>query len=207
MSEKIRSELRADVLKHSPDWCATKWVFEPTPFLFQGLESSVFWEWKSQLAKGLDVDSKNILVTGSAAVGVSLNPNKNMKPFNSDSDIDVGVISTYHFDLAWRSLRNLGTRFFRLGPAQKNALEQHAKNYIYWGTIATDKILSLLPFAGEWQEALSHNGKLYPTEDRDIKVRIYRDFSSLRAYTVLGFRSLRDQTSGLPESERILEES
>ena len=47
---------------------------------------------------------------GSAAIGCSLNPVKNFKPFDSASDVDVAVISNYHFTVAWRYLRTNGTR-------------------------------------------------------------------------------------------------
>lgn len=208
MSDDIRFELRSDILRMQPDWCATKWVFETTPFLFDNLEPAELWEWKNLLAQRLDVDSKNVLITGSAAVGVSLNPSKRMKDFDSRSDVDVAVISTYHFDLAWRALRNLGTNRFKLGTGQRSAVDAHVKNYIYWGTIATDKILPILPFATEWIGALSHIGTVPPTEGRDVKVRIYRDFASLRAYLSLTFKNLRDSIleSATLEPEPVNEE-
>ena len=31
---------------------------------------------------------------------------KNFKKFNDKSDIDVGIISNYYFDIAWHELRN-----------------------------------------------------------------------------------------------------
>src|SRR5688500_10040342 len=110
MTNSILNSVRADVTNEAPDWCATKWVLEPLPFLFEVGGPSALWRWKSTLAGQLEVDPKNVLITGSAAVGVSLNPYKSFKPFDDKSDIDVAVISTYHFDVAWRTLRNLGTR-------------------------------------------------------------------------------------------------
>lgn len=209
MSELIRAELRSDILASPPDWCATKWVFETAPFLFQNLEPIDLWRWKSQLANGLDVDPKNVLITGSAAVGVSLNPAKGMKDFGMNSDIDVAVISTHHFDLAWRALRNLGTGRFKLKSGQRHAVDDHVNRYIYWGTIATDRILPILPFAAEWLNALSHIRTVPPTEGREVNARIYRDFASLRAYLDLTFRNLRDNIfEGVtPEPERIIEDT
>lgn len=192
-SAAIRLELRADVLGTPPDWCATKWIFERPPFLFNELEPANLWTWKSQLAGGLSVDPKNVLVTGSAAVGVSLNPAKALKAFDQESDVDVAVISTHHFDLAWRALRGLGTQRFKLTRAQQIALEEHVRRYIYWGTIATDRLLPILPFGEEWLGALANIETVPPTEGRTASARIYRDFSSLRAYLVLSFRSLRDK--------------
>jgi hypothetical protein len=208
MSDFLRLAVRSDILQLTPDGCATKWVFEAAPFIFKNFEPAVFWQWKSELAKGLDVDPKNLLITGSASVGISLNPSKSMKDFDLQSDIDVAVISTYHFDSAWRALRSLGTQRFKLTQAQQYALESHIKKYIYWGTIATDRILPILPFAGEWLGAFSEMAAVSPTIDRKINARIYRDFASLRAYMNLTFRNLRDSIleSGSTGSERIPEE-
>jgi hypothetical protein len=208
MSESIRSALKTDVLAEPADWCATKWVLEATPYIFSGVESSVLWRWKQDLASRLDVDPKNILVTGSAAVGISTNPSKGLKPFDAGSDIDVAVVSTYHFDVAWRALRSLGARELSLTSEQKYAIQMHMRRLIYWGTIATDRVLPLLPFGQSWLHALTHIATVEPTLNRDVKARIYRDYASVRAYLHHTFRSLRDSVAGGADelSERITEE-
>jgi hypothetical protein len=199
----IAEAVRADVVNERPDWCATKWVLEPMPFLFAQADNGELWRWKASLATGLDVDAKNLLISGSAAVGVSLNPYKNFKPFGDHSDIDVAVISAYHFDVAWRALRNLGTRRFRLTPVQMTSLKAHVERHIYWGTVATDQILPILPFAAHWLTAVSQAAMVEPTEGREINVRIYRDFASLRSYLHLTFRKLRDHVLGPDEAESM----
>ena len=192
MSEEIREELRADLLSQRPDWCATRWVLECSPFVFADYTPSDFWQWKDELARGLNVDSKDILIIGSGAAGVSLSRHKALKSFDNNSDIDVAVISAHHFDVAWRTLRSLGTRRYRLPVEQKNAVDEHVRRYIYWGTIATDRLLPLFPFADSWFSTLSAMRKHPATADRDIKARIYRDFASLRAYLLHSIKRIRD---------------
>ena len=169
-----------------------KWLPEGIPAAFGSLTSSDYWEWKDKLATGLGVDAKNVIITGSSAVGVSLSPYKGLRSFGGTSDIDIAVISTYHFDVAWRTLRNLGTQRYRLAPEQASAVKEHVQRYIYWGTVATDRLLPLLPFAEAWMETLLKMARTAPTMDREIKIRIYRDFASLRAYMNTGLRVLRD---------------
>ena len=97
--------------------------------------------------RGLRINTKktrDIIITGSACVGYSLNPRKNFRKFRETSDIDVGIISNYYFDIAWHELRN--QKYYKLDNNMKNALEEHKNRLIYWGTIATDKILPLLSF-------------------------------------------------------------
>lgn len=75
---------------------------------------------------------------------------------------------------------------------EQNSIEDHRKRLIYWGTIATDKILQILPFAQTWITALDEMKKIDPTKDREINLRIYRDFESLRAYQKTSLNKLKD---------------
>lgn len=165
-----------------PDTFASKYIFESIPHLFAGSIDSYI-SWKSELGRQIDVDPRAIEIIGSARIGISLNPDKALKPFGARSDVDVAVVSFHHFELAWRHMRTMTTaNRASLTRRQREALRDHTERLIYWGTIATDRLLEILPFARVWVVALSHMAGLDPTADRDINVRIYRDFESLRAY-------------------------
>ena len=123
--------------------------------------------------------------------GISLNPNKNYRAFDEHSDIDVAVVSDYHFTEGWRTLRNLGSKLHGLPPRSKQAVNDHVHRLIYWGTIATDRILSLMPYGQQWQTALARAAQRRPTLGRTINIRVYRDLDSLRAYQVSNLNSLK----------------
>jgi hypothetical protein len=194
MMDPRLAQLQSDIAEHAPDWCATKWVMEPYPHLFSGFEPETYWAWKTLLAERIGVDPKDVLVTGSGAVGFSINPRKGWKAFDDASDLDVAVISTYHFDVAWRTLREIGSRRLTLTSRQKYHYREHKTRLIYWGTIATDWILPLLPFGKEWTAALEYMATVEPTKGREVKARVYRDYSSLRAYLLTSFEALREQS-------------
>ena len=97
-------------------------------------------------ASKIGVDSKAIVLTGSASVGFSLNPDNNLRAFTDTSDIDVAIISQHYFDISWHFLRNVGTKRYGYNRKQKDAIDDHRNRLIYWGTIATDRILQILPF-------------------------------------------------------------
>lgn len=151
----------------------------------------VWVSWKTLLARGLDVDPHDIVLTGSAAIGFSLNPYKHFSAFSNESDIDCGVISPYHFDLAWRHLRQLRPSWLSLPSASRRAIERHRTNYVFTGTIATDSILPILPFGAIWQGALETMAGQIPTEGRDVKLRIYKDYDALRQYQAFNIGNLR----------------
>ena len=131
------------------------------------------------------------MVMGSAAIGVSCNPYKNFKYFDDKSDIDVAVISGFHFQVAWRYLRNNGHTRFKLSKAQKNTWDEHLTRFIFWGTIAADKLLPLFPFGQQWLPALTKASSPL-IGDRAVTLRIYADYDSLRAYQTQSAKTLKN---------------
>ncbi|MBC2659697.1 hypothetical protein H7A76_30045 [Pseudomonas sp. MSSRFD41] len=188
--EKIRALFLQELVNSPPDIIASIWIINRIPFPFNG-DAKCYEEWRKKLAKLVEVDASEILITGSGAFGISLNPNKNYKEFDDSSDIDVAIISEYFFNTSWRYLRNIGAQRHSLPQAAKQSIRDHVERYIYWGTIATDKILPYLPFGKVWLSALEEMAKEAPTKNRTIKARIYKDFDSLRAYQVNNLTNLR----------------
>ena len=76
---------------------------------------------------------------------------------------------------------------------EKDSIRDHRERLVYWGTIATDKIIQILPFGKEWINAIDEMRKIDPTIDRDINFRIYKDFESLREYQSQGIGKLKDK--------------
>lgn len=195
--------LKQTILAEDPFFFVSKYLLECVPHIFAD-DLNSWLRWKSRLAAYLEVDPHEMVLTGSAAIGFSLNPHKNFKQFNDRSDIDVAVISVHHFDLGWRWLRRRRTSELTLERWQLHALNEHRTNYIYWGTIATDRILGLLPFGGTWTRALEDISRVEPTLERSVNVRVYRDFEALRGYQANGLRILKDQLlTDQPESAEV----
>ncbi len=108
----MRDVLIEEIIKESPSFITSKWIIERVPYLFDN-DLVNYINWKENLSKLIEVDSKSIVLTGSAAIGFSLNPYKNLKSFDEKSDVDISIISSFYFDLSWRALRNIGTKYYR----------------------------------------------------------------------------------------------
>ncbi|WP_316192630.1 hypothetical protein [Bradyrhizobium sp. SZCCHNRI1029] len=182
------ADFKAAILKHGLEAAASTHLMERVPFVFDD-DWELYRTWKRKLAKLIEVDPLNITVIGSGSIGFSLNPRKDFRAFSPQSDIDVAVISDYHFSIAWRALRSLKLPDVRT-HRDREAVKEHRTNYIYWGVIATDKVLPYLPFVRTWTEAVSAMSGERPTEERDIKLRLYRDYDALRAYHMNGLETL-----------------
>jgi hypothetical protein len=106
-ADEMRDILLAEIANLNPSIFVSKWILERIPHVFGG-DQLRYNEWRKHLAEKIDVDPCAIALTGSASVGISLNPNKSFRGFDERSDIDVAVISSYHFEIAWRFIRNMG---------------------------------------------------------------------------------------------------
>jgi hypothetical protein len=202
-------ELQSALLNHEPGDFVSHFLFEPIPFIFNG-DLKLWIDWKSHLGSLIDIDPYDMVLTGSSAVGFSLNPNKNFKRFDENSDIDCGIVSNYYFDVAWRYLRNAQTNWLSLPGSTKKAIKDHRQHFVFMGTIATDRILGQLPFGRTWLHALEAMANVGPTEGRSVKLRIYKDYGALRHYQTHGLSRLREislPTDAIEDHEIAIEDS
>lgn len=187
-ADSIREHLR----NLTPATFASKYIFESVPYVF-GDDIDSYIAWKAELGERIGVDPRAIAIAGSAGVGISLNPAKGLRAYGPTSDVDIAVVSFHHFDIAWRTLRSMSTASrLSLTPPQRESRRDHEKRLIYWGTIAGDRLLEILPFAQPWVAAFSHMSSIDPTMGRVINARIYRDFESLRAYQLRSVERARN---------------
>lgn len=194
----VKSELES--LKSSR--FVTKWIMDATPFVFEN-NTMDYIVWREEIAQKMNVDPTDILISGSACLGFSINPAKNFKLFDEKSDIDVCIISPYYFDTAWRDLLQLNPN--RLHGKMKSALMDHRQRLIFWGTIATDKILPLLSFGPSWDKIINESQSLEILKDRDINFRIYKDRRSLRDYLIQGINKCKEQIWEEHEHDQLFE--
>jgi len=166
-------------------------IFDRVPHVFAA-DRALFVEWKRILAQAIEVDPACLTVVGGAAIGNSLSPSKNFKVFDEVSDVDVAVVSHYHFTLSWRYLRTNSVRRMRVDERTRIAWDEHVQRYIYWGTIATDRLLGVLPFGLQWLKARTHMASVDPTKGRAVNFRIYDDFEALRSYQTMSVKVVRD---------------
>lgn len=183
-------QVKADLQALQPAEFVSRWFDERGAHLFSA-DRAAHLAWRRTVAHALGVSWLDVVLVGSACVGVSLNPDKAFKPFDADSDIDVAVVSAHHFDVTWRWMRRLGAQRYRLPPRAREWIKEHEKRLVYWGSVATDQLLPHVPFGSEWVTQLAAASKVPPVDGREVNVRIYRDHASLESYLVMTVKRLR----------------
>lgn len=81
-------------------------------------------------------DVEDVRIMGSGNWGFSLNPDKNFRPFNDESDIDTVIISSREFENTWSELRTYHrNKYYSLSHYQKQRLKRNGEN-VYSGFIS-----------------------------------------------------------------------
>lgn len=68
---------------------------------FDGPSEVVYHEFKGKVSTALDMAAPNIAIVGSAKTGFSLTPGRDLNPFNSESDLDLVLVSARWFKYLW----------------------------------------------------------------------------------------------------------
>ncbi|MGG5259209.1 hypothetical protein [Phycicoccus avicenniae] len=164
------------------------------PYAFDSTAGNLFSEFVHDAAQAFEVDPNGIYCIGSGAVGLSCNPRNvrdgHLKAFASTSDLDIAVISQFHFDQAWRDLRVLAHTAYT--PSASKTLRDkldHQRSRLFDGAIVANKLMSRLTFGPQWG---LHRRRLQ-LEWRDrlglsgtVNLWVYRDYWSVRSYVAEG---------------------
>jgi hypothetical protein len=194
MTFKPRNRLQGQFLQdcrlHSADELIDKWILRETPYAFR-LLAAQFLTWRLALAQCLGVQPGTIVVVGSTAAGLSLSPYKNLRMHGPTSDLDVAVISSNHFNLAWDWFVTQKQQRLRYPVPVNSWIEEHKQRLIFYRQIGCDRYLEYLPFGPQWVQCLEQASVRDPVNQRVVKIRIYADDQSLRSYLQLGIQELK----------------
>ncbi|OKH64022.1 hypothetical protein EB74_11420 [Mycobacterium sp. SWH-M5] len=170
------------------EYFVTMRLFEGVPAIWPKTIDYV--RWRHEVAKRLSVDPVSIQVVGSARLGYSLNPGKNFKRFDKESDLDIAVVSADLFELTWRELRQL----INARP-ELNERKSYLRKLVFDECIALDVVLPQLSYGKDWAYCRDELIELLGGDliDREVKYRLYRNHSALRDYQIKGVQMARDR--------------
>ena len=181
VEQRKLDELIQDLSTCPKEYVVSKWIIDVVPALFDG-DKELYLKTKLDIASGLMIDTSSVIFVGSSCLGFSMNPNKDFKMFDEESDIDIAIISNHYFNEAWRWLRMQDPSL--LNDKEKHSYKAHRNYYIFDGTIATDKILHLLPFGPQWLNVIGKLRNNPVFQNKELNFRLYQDHKSLIDYHV-----------------------
>lgn len=148
-------------------------------------------DFKLAVSESMDIGFNNVVMVGSGKVGVSLAPEKFMKPFNDEgdnkSDIDIAIISPGLFDYFWRLFRSsyniTNKRYYK-----------YISRGIYRGYISDSDLKNIDECRKDWLEKSNESTKKLQRSmyfKHEIHYRIYRDWKDLEDYHVQAIEELK----------------
>ncbi|WP_148311550.1 hypothetical protein [Amycolatopsis japonica] len=145
--------------------------------------------WRHRVATQLDVDPMAVQLVGSARLGYSMNPRKEYKRFDEDSDLDIAVVSLELFDKAWSELRHI------IDNQSLEGKKNYLRKLVFEECIALDIVLPHLSFGEQWSQArdlfIQDLGRDF--RNCSVNYRLYRNHRSLRSYQLKSVSTARDR--------------
>lgn len=175
-------------------------LFTGVPYVFKD-DPSQLDALGAHLAEGLGRASLEFTIVGSAKVGFSLAPQKFPAPFSAYSDIDVVVVDSDLFDVAWHAMLDWNyPRRWRLRGADWEWAKDRQSD-LFWGWFCPDRVryeglslpAALRPFrdmSRQWFETFRSVALVNGLETRDVSGRLYRTWKHAHQYHVDGLRKL-----------------
>jgi predicted nucleotidyltransferase len=151
-----------------------KYIFRNNPICFSGDEILIS-ELKRALAEHFNLHTQNIEVVGSAKLGISLSNESLGRPYNKSSDIDIALVSSELFDLAWLELMKLESIFYKLPQKDRDFLTE-CLGAISRGYISPDKLPTVSNFSKNWWSIFSSLSNQKKYEYTKIRGRLFKDW-------------------------------
>ena len=101
---------KKEILKKEAEEIYNNYFISGEVWVFRQLNGDKWFEqydaFKKFISKKLGVHYNDIGIAGSAKLGFSLNPDKNLKDFDDSSDIDIIIVSRTLFERFWQEYLN-----------------------------------------------------------------------------------------------------
>ncbi len=174
------------------------------PFVFE--TKPVSWDtFREALTSNLPITREDIRIVGSARLGFSMRPGRNLRLFADTSDIDLVVVNAALFDELWGALLTAAYPRHPITGILGGWLV-HRRNEIYTGwlsppqmrldkTIFGAKATPVLEFRTKWFNALKEASRHPPRRHEDIQGRLYRTWRHAELYHLHSLGELRRSLS------------
>lgn len=151
----------------------------------------------------LDIHFNNIAIVGSAKTGISFNPAKKFKFFNSESDFDIVLVSPKHFDKLWNAYLEM---FYKqvVIPEYDSVSKSVFKKFISLKE-PTQKHKDIKDWL-KLVEPLVKDLQLFFGVERDINYRIYSSWESVENYHYFGINQFKNFVINNKEKEEAISE-
>ncbi|AFQ46238.1 hypothetical protein [Desulfosporosinus meridiei] len=137
-------------------------------------------QFKSDVAKLLDVHKSNVHIFGSGKLGFSLNPVKNLKDFDDKSDIDIAIISDTHYRMFREAyIKGFYNNKYKYNKHWKVTSAIFRRFIIFDGfTEKNEEYIKWIEKTGSFKSDIQIHYEL----GNDINYRIFKSWDAVKSY-------------------------
>lgn len=186
--EAFRDELRA---APAHDFYQ-QMIFSNEAYVFslgqdQPAASRSYDKFKERVSSHFDVSRHNVCLIGSGKTGYSLAPQKNFKLYNSESDIDVVIVSPHRFDRLWNLYVRL--HYFEAGFKSKTVQYDVFRQFVSFKQLpeTNAELLSIEKQLGPLRRELEREFYI----SSEINFRIYHNWEAVELYHIHGIQKIK----------------
>jgi hypothetical protein len=165
-----------------------EYILSNQPVCFRENEELV-WEIKDLLSNQFNIHKKDIEIVGSGKLGISLSDERFGKEFNKKSDIDIALVSSELFNLAWNELLTLDFSYYKLSERKRQDLNDSYQT-IHRGFISPER-LPRSKFKEHWWKVFNELSNKQKYEHRKIRGRLFRNWSFVEKYYSIQIRKIK----------------
>jgi hypothetical protein len=182
-------DLKKELSRHNTSRVVNKFILSSTPVCFGG-DIDLILELKETLSKLFNVHVKEIEIVGSAKLGVCLSSERYGKPFDQQSDIDLVIVSSELFDLAWHELLEFDFQYYKLTDEDRAFLEESYQT-IHRGFISPDRLPPKSQFGVNWLTTFSELSRQSKFDYREIRGRLFKNWWFAEKYYSIRLNKLK----------------
>lgn len=167
-------------------------IFSNRAFVFsrdqdEATASRMYDRFKEQIASHFKVSRHNVCLIGSGKTGYSLNPNNYFRLYNTESDIDVVIVSQSQFHFLWNVYVRL--HYFDAEFKSTNARRDIFRQFVSFKQLpqTSQELLDIEKRLGPLRRDLEKNFYLFS----EINFRIYENWEAVELYHIHGIQKIK----------------
>lgn len=148
-------------------------------------------DFKKDVAKLLNVHKHNVHIFGSGKLGFSLNPEKNLKDFDNQSDIDIAIVSEVEYKIFRDAyFEGFYNEQFNYQKHKKVTSAIFRRFIIFEGfTEKNDAYIEWIEKTGSFQSIIQMEYEI----ENDINYRIFKSWDAVRCYYEKSIKTCKEK--------------
>jgi hypothetical protein len=172
-----------------------EWLLSSNPYAFRGVAGD-YARFRAELSHLLGIHAAEMTIVGSGQTGFSLRPDQLLRPFRSESDLDLVLVSSEIFDAAWRDLLTASMGIRTLDEEDRKRFRK-TQEIFFSGYLRPDLLPSGAALAMNWFPKLSGPFRSAIAARHPVKAWLFKSWWHVERFYADGLARVQPEISRL----------